>query len=129
MMNDEKLWFIIHRSSLIIFLCRGSVTAESPQHFVQVGSDANVVVQEVLQPHVVLAVGQGDERQEVPERHMHRRLLADRLILFEVRVDAEMSRHSWSSMKLPPPGEDRAAGEAPRRSLLFPPSASGAPRL
>ena len=49
----------------------GAATAERLKHFVQVVADGYFVVEEVLQPDKVHALGHRDEREQVAEAYAH----------------------------------------------------------
>jgi hypothetical protein len=56
--------------------CRRPVAAEGAEHLVEVGGDDHLVVEEILQPQVVVPVGQRDQRQQVAEADAHGGVLA-----------------------------------------------------
>ena len=56
--------------------CRRPVATEGAEHLVEVGGDDHLVVEEILQPKIIMPVGQGDERQQIAEADANGRLLA-----------------------------------------------------
>ena len=55
-------------------LCRRSIAAKSSQDFVEIGRDGHLVIQKILQPEIITAMGQGNQRQELSQTDANRRL-------------------------------------------------------
>src|SRR5262249_14293833 len=91
-----------------------AVSAEGAQDLVKVGGDANLVVQEILQPEIIPPLSQGYQGEHIAQTDPHRRLL--RLGGGGVGrrgINAEMRSHS-----LPPCSRAAAgAGRRPRRDV------------
>ncbi|MCS7046098.1 MAG: DUF11 domain-containing protein [Gemmataceae bacterium] len=51
---------------------RPQIRAKSSQHLVQIGRDRYFVVEEVLQPQIVVLLGDGDQRQQIAQTHSDR---------------------------------------------------------
>lgn len=72
-----------------------AMTAESPQDFVQVGGDGDLVVKEILKPEIIVSMCQGDQGQEISEADADGRLLRfDVEVVLRHRVHTKMRGHS-----------------------------------
>src|SRR5262249_15179128 len=82
-----------------VFSGRGPLAAESAENLVQVFGDANLVVEEILQPKVIVALGEGDQRQEVAPADAHRGFGAVNVGGLGGRgINAKMRSHSQTSL-------------------------------
>jgi hypothetical protein len=71
------------------------VGLKSAEDFVEILSDADLIVFEVIQPEIVAAVGLGQERKEIADPHPNARLLAvSRLVLEGARKHTQVSWHA-----------------------------------
>ena len=78
---------------LRVSLCRRPATAEGAQHFVQIRRDCHFVVEEVLQPEIIVAMGHRQQRQQVAHADADGRFLPFAFIFGRQRVDAELGSH------------------------------------
>src|SRR5947208_2463959 len=68
--------------------------SKGPQHFVQIGGDADFVVKKILQPEIVMPLGHRDQWQEISDADADGGLLSVGVIGIErFRVDAQVHGH------------------------------------
>src|SRR5689334_3722551 len=74
---------------------RWTAATEGAQHLVQISRDGHLVVEEILQPEIIVPMSQRDQRQEIAESNVDlgRRRLGGRVFLLR-RIDAKMRGHT-----------------------------------
>jgi hypothetical protein len=88
------------------------MTVEGAEHFIEIAADGHFVVEEILQPDVILAMGQGDEGEQFTETDANRRLL---LRCGGNRVAARRIDTKVSSHEIPPVDKKSGRGRTLQR--------------
>src|SRR5262245_27553002 len=86
---------------LALLSSRGwAVAAEGAEDLVEVGGDGDFVIEEVLQPEIIVPVGQGNQGEQVSQANMDARGRALELVaLFGRRIHSQVRGHSRSSLR------------------------------
>lgn len=70
------------------------MTAEGAKNLVQVGSDGDLIVEEILEPKIIFTVGQSDEGQQISQAYLDGRLLSLNVeIILRQGIDTKMRGH------------------------------------
>jgi len=70
------------------------MTAEGSKNLVEVGRDGDLVVEEILEPEIIFAVGQGDQGQQISQADLDGRFLSLNVeIILRQGIDTKMRGH------------------------------------